>query len=201
MCKSNTLLKVGLTGGIGSGKTYVARHFEKLGIPVYYADAKAKYLMSYDAGLKAGIKALLGSESYHRNGRLNRDHIRSAIFSDGKLLSKINSLVHPAVYNDFLLWSAQQDAAYVIEESAIIYENELQDRFDVVILVTADVETRIIRVMKRDKADRQRVVSIMKKQLNDHDKIGLANFVVTNTDSSDIVAQVKNIHEQLLKIK
>ena len=117
------MLKIGLTGGIGSGKSYVATKFEKLGISIYFADKEAKKLMNSNKRLKQDIKQLLGQESYHRNGRLNRAYVSSKIFNDSTLLNKVNNLVHPAVKLDFRQWAERQDALYVIEESAIIFEH------------------------------------------------------------------------------
>jgi len=193
------LLKVGLTGGIGSGKSYVARKFEKLGIPVYYADKEAKRLMIQDKLLKQDLKTLLGTASYHRNGRLNRAYVATKIFNDKQLLSKVNALVHPAVGRDFQIWAQTQESDYVLEESAIVFENGLQNNFDKVILVTAAEDVRISRVMKRDKITEEQVRSRIRQQLPDKKKISLANFVINNDGKSDLEVQILAIHKELLK--
>jgi len=195
-------LKIGLTGGIGSGKSYVARLFEKIGVPVYYADKEAKSLMISSKSLKAEIKSLLGSEAYHRNGRLHRAYVAKKIFNDKALLQKINKLVHPAVREDFENWAKHQKSSYVLEESAIIYENKLQQYFDKVILVTAKKAIRIERVMKRDKISKELVENRMKNQLLDKKKVNLADFVLVNNGigKEALMNQIKLLHKELNKL-
>lgn len=193
------MLKIAITGGIGSGKSYVAKKFMKLGIPVYFADKEAKKLMSYDPQLKQDIKAAFGHKVYHRNGRLNRAYLAGQIFNDNNLLKLINQLVHPAVQADFIKWANSQKAAYVIEESAIVFENKINHLFDSVILVVADKEERIRRVMKRDKTTREAILTRIGKQLSDKKKIPLANFVIENNKGIDIDKKVLMIHQSLLK--
>ncbi len=194
------MYKVGITGGIGSGKSFVAKLFELYGIPIYYADKEAKRLMFRDKSLKAAIKDLLGSSAYHKNGRVNRPNIASRIFADKKLLKSMNELVHPAVKRDFLNWAAEQNAPYVIEESAIIFENGLEKGFDKVILVIADQEVRIRRVMKRDKVLKEQVIARMKQQYPDEKKVPLADFVITNNGDKGLIKQVNEFHHQLLEL-
>lgn len=195
------MLLIALTGGIGSGKTLVGHMFQTLGIPVYVADNEAKRLMYRDKALKLKIKSLLGRGAYHRNGRLNRQFVSKKIFNDKKLLDKINQIVHPAVQNDFRRWASIQQAPYVIEESALIYEIKAQSRFDKVILVSAEKELRIKRVMARDGVTRNQVLNRMKKQLDEKAKINLANFVIKNNGIESLIQQVYSIHNKLLKIK
>jgi len=194
-----TKLKVGLTGGIGSGKSYIAGFFEKLGIPIYFADKEAKLLMIKNKSLKADIKQLLGFDSYHQNGRPNRPIIASKVFNDKKLLKKLNALVHPAVQNDYAQWSDIQKAPYTIEESAILFEIGADNKFDKTVLVTADKETRIKRVLKRDKTPRKAIESRMKNQLSDEKKIPLADFIIVNDGTSDMAELVLEIHNKILK--
>jgi dephospho-CoA kinase len=146
------MYKVGITGGIGSGKSTVARIFESIGIPVYYADKEAKRLMNKNQSLKQDIRILLSNQAYHKNGRLNRKYIAERVFKDKALLEQLNNLVHPAVRNDFESWAELQESSYVLEESALVFEIEGQSYFDATILVIADKETRIERVIKRDKS-------------------------------------------------
>ena len=192
-------MKVGLTGGIGSGKSFVAKRFEIMGVPVYYADKEAKRLMYQDQHLKADIKDLLGVESYHRNGRLNRPYIAQKIFKDKTLLTGINGLVHPKVKLDFEEWANKQQSNYVIEESAIIFENKM-NHFDATVLVIAPKATRLNRVMKRDGITKEQVESRMNKQLPDKKKLKLADYVIENdgTGISDLDKQIKEIHKSLL---
>ena len=174
------MLKIGITGGIGSGKTFICKIFELLGIPVYYADARAKTLMYRDKKLKAAIKALLGGGAYHRNGRLNRAFVAEKIFADKSLLNKINALVHPSVGQDFIRWADMQKSEYVLEESAIIYEANLVDNFDAVIVVFTDQETQIARVIERDKLSRKQVLKRINSQVSNKVKMELADFIILN---------------------
>lgn len=195
------MFKVAITGGIGSGKSYVARIFETKKIPVYYADKEAKRLMFRDLELKSQIKSLFGKKAYHSNGRLNRPFIASKVFQDSALLAKLNKIVHPAVARDFQTWSNNQKALYVIEESAIIFEIGGQKNFDKTILVTADKATRIRRVIKRDKATKAQVEARMKKQWSDKKKIKLADYIISNNDGDDILKQIESIHKKIIKAK
>lgn len=200
--KLRRLYKVGLTGGIGSGKSFVAGLFELYNIPVYYADKEAKRLMYRDKALKDSIKRLLGSDSYHNNGRLNRAYISRKIFNDKSLLKKMNALVHPAVKADFSNWALKQRAPYVLEESAIIYENKLNPHFDKVILVTADKEVRIERVMQRDGLTAEQVESRMKNQFSDKKKVSLADFVIENNGpgKNGLIMQIDKVHKEIISL-
>ena len=189
-----------MTGGIGSGKSYVAKKFMEKGIPVYFADKEAKRLMIQDRSLKSEIKELLGSDSYHRNGRLNRAVVSNKIFSDKKLLKAINSLVHPAVKRDFTKWAEMQKSQYVLEESAIIFENGLDKYFDATILVTADKPLRVKRVMKRDNVTEEQVFARMNQQLPDEKKQPLATFAIKNNESDALDKQIKAIHKEILNL-
>lgn len=189
-----------MTGGIGSGKSYVAHMFINRGIPTYFADKEAKRLMNAKGPLKETIKKLLGKDAYHSNGRLHRAYVASLIFENKSLLKAINSLVHPAVKDDFIVWADNQKAPYVLEESAILYENGLQTNFDQVIVVTAPKEIRIRRVINRESATRKQVLSRIKQQLPDEKKIALANFVIINDGDSDLDNQIDTIHRELMKI-
>ena len=145
------MLKVGITGGIGSGKSLVAKVFAELGVPVYVADTKARELMEKQGKLKSSIVKLLGDEAYLENGSLNRTHIGERVFFDRDLLDRLNGLVHPAVRTDFSMWcGVQKDAPYVLEEAAILFESGGHRQMDRVIFVKAPLEQRINRVMERD---------------------------------------------------
>jgi len=189
-----------LTGGIGSGKSYVAKKFMTKGIPVYFADKEAKRLMIQDKELKSEIKTFLGKGSYHRNGRLNRPYVANKIFSDKKLLEAINGLVHPAVGRDFTKWSSAQNSKYVLEESAIIFENGLDKNFDSTILVAADKALRVKRVMKRDNVTEEQVIARMIQQLPDKKKLPLATFVIRNNEAGDLDKQISSVHKEILRL-
>jgi len=190
---------IGLTGGMGSGKTTVARIFECLGIPVYYADAEAKKLIFKNPMLKAQLKKLLGKEAYHNNGRPNKQYIASKIFTNKAILKSMNAIVHPVVREDFILWTKRQDSAYVIEESAIIFEINGQSHFDKVIIVTAEQSIRIGRIIQRDKTSKKAILERMKNQLSDEIKIPLADYVIHNNGDKSLITQITEIHKQILK--
>lgn len=191
------MIKIGLTGGIGSGKTTVAKIFELFEVPVYNADIKAKKLMTSNKTLKAQIKKLIGPEAYFRNGRLNRKYIATKVFNDKTLLLKLNGLVHPAVANDLSSWFNLQNTAYAIQEAAIIFEHGSQAKFDYTILVTAPKEMRMERVCLRDKVSPEIVAKRMDAQMSDEEKIKLADFVIVNNMESSLIAQVRDLDLKL----
>jgi dephospho-CoA kinase len=192
---------VGLTGGIGSGKTTVAKLFHNIGVPVYVSDIEAKNLMVTDVKLIANIKELLGDDAYCNN-ELNRSYISEKVFKNKELLSQLNALVHPVVANDFIRWSALQKAPYVIKESAILFESGSHENCDVVITVTAPLEERINRVMLRDKVTKKQVLYRVMNQSSDDDKIDKSDFIINNITLDGAKDQVVKIHDQILnKIK
>jgi len=192
---------VGITGGIGSGKTTVSKLFEALGIPVYLADIEAKNLMLRDKKLKKEIKELLGNEAFYKNGRPNRGLIASKIFTNSILLSKLNNLVHPAVGRDFEIWKNQQSKKlpYIIQEAALFVENGTYKKLDVLIVVTCPEKERIRRVMLRDKVSEEQVNQRMANQLPEKDKISKAHFIITNDGNHHLIPQVWKIHQELSK--
>ncbi len=189
---------IGITGGIGSGKTTCCRIFETLGIPVYYADPRAKKLMTSDKLLKAQIKELLGKDAYFRNGRLNRGFIASKIFNDKALLKKMNGMVHPAVGRDVIAWASQQDAPYILYEAALLVENGSYKNFNKLIVVSCPQEERIRRVMSRDDVDMKDVKARMKHQLPESKKLAVADFVIVNDGQEMLIPQIMEVHEQIL---
>jgi len=188
---------IGLTGGIGSGKTTVAKMFEALGIPVYYADGEARKLMQDSDGLREEIIKLLGEKAYNNDG-LNRPYIAQIVFRDKTKLNELNALVHPLVENHFKNWVKLQDSRYVVQENALIFENRKQPFFDAVITVTAPLQKRLERVIKRDGITEQQVIERIENQLNDEFKIERATFVIHNTTLDKCRDQVNLIHKQLL---
>ncbi len=193
--------KIAITGGIGSGKTFVSELFKCIGIPVYSADSNAKRLMLVDKQLKKGIKNLLGDESYYKNGRPNRDYIAHKIFNKKSLLKKMNALIHPAVRNHFELWASNQDAPYVLEESAIVYEAGLESYFDAVILIIADEKLRIERVKKRDALDEKSIKERITNQISDRIKSKRADFIILNDGSISLIKQVNEVHNKILNLR
>lgn len=189
---------IGITGGIGSGKTTCCKLFENLGIPVYYADTRAKQLMVTSKPLKKQIKALLGEEAYHRNGRPNRPYIASKIFSDKQLLKKMNGLVHPAVGMDVIGWAQAQKSEYVMYEAALLVENGSYKNFNKLIVVTCPKDERIKRVMKRDNISKDAVLARMKNQLPEKMKVAVADFIIDNSGSQELEEQIRRIHKEIV---
>lgn len=189
---------VGLTGGIGSGKTTVGNYFRDLGIPVYIADVEAKKLMNSSKVIKRKLIALFGSSAYH-NDQLNRPFIASKIFSDADALAKMNAIVHPRVADHFKRWVKTQDSAYVIKEAAIIFENNLQSQYDVIITVTADTSEKIKRLKKRDGSSLDQIEAVMANQMDDQEKVKLSDFVIVNNKLEELADQVQEIHHKLLE--
>lgn len=191
------MIKVAVTGGIGSGKTTVCEVFKQLGIPVFSADEAAKQLMHTDKNIISGIKKLLGNESYLANGLLDRAQVAQKIFNNPSLLKQMNALVHPAVREVFQKWASQQMAPYVIQEAAILFENHQETSFDSIIAVTAPMEVKLKRVMERDQVDRQQVIDRMKNQLPDEYKTEKSHFVIVNDGDTLLLPQIIKIHQKL----
>ncbi len=192
------MLRIGLTGGIGSGKTTVAHIFEVLGMPVYYADDAAKRLMNEEANLKQKLIQHFGEESYVE-GKLNRAYLSSVVFSNTEKTSLINSIIHPATIADAEAWMLQQQAPYALKEAALIFESGAEKNLDLVIGVSAPLPIRLQRVMKRDAIDEAAVLARMQKQMNEEEKMSRCDFVVINDDETLLIPQVIAIHEQLLQ--
>lgn len=191
------ILKVGITGGIGSGKTTVAKVFEVLGIPVYYADDAAKKLMNEDELLREQLQALFGNETYV-DGKLNRKYISGLVFNNEAKLAQLNAIVHPAIINDAERWMQQQTTPYAMKEAALIFESGAQAQLDYVIGVFAPAVVRIQRVMKRDSVTEEEVKARMEKQLDESQKMQLCDYVITNDEQEPVIPQVLKIHEALL---
>jgi dephospho-CoA kinase len=170
------MIKIGITGGIGSGKTIVCSIFEKLGVPVFYADTVAKEIMVTDPVLREGIINTFGKDSYEASGKLNNKYIANIVFNDQQELAKLNGLVHPAVFRAFDSWqqSISADVPYALKEAALLFESGSYQMCDKSILVTAPAEVRIQRVMERDEVTRAQVEARMDKQLGDTPGIGAA---------------------------
>lgn len=190
------MLKVGLTGGIGSGKSTVAKIFEILGIPVYYADDAAKRLMNEDEDLKASIIKHFGTESYINN-QLNRSWIASIVFNDEEKLALLNSLTHPATIRDSNEWMRKQTSAYTIKEAALIFESGSDAYLDYVIGVKAPAPLRISRTMQRDHITEEEVLKRMARQMNEETKMQRCDFIIVNDEQQMIMPQVLALHEKL----
>ncbi len=180
---------VGLTGGIGSGKSIVARFMEVLNVPVYYSDEKAKFLMNNNQQLITQIKKLLGKNAYI-NDQLNRSYVGKKVFNDKALLNQLNQIVHPIVKSDFKTWSKQHLLfPFVVQEAAILFENGNYTAFDHMVLVKAPIEQRIKRVMDRDNVSRENVIERMNNQWNDERKEALSDTLIINDNKHSIIDQ------------
>ena len=192
------MLKIGLTGSIGSGKTTVAQIFEKLGVPIFYADTEAKKCMHSDTVLIEQIKATFGNDIYvDRN--LQKDRLASIIFNDDSALHTINQLVHPAVQRIFEKWCATQNTSYILKEAAILFESGSNKKLDQIICVSAADDLRMQRVMQRDGVTESQVLERMSKQWEQSRKIELAHFHIVNDEKQLLISQVLQIHSLLLK--
>ncbi len=192
------ILKVGITGGMGSGKSTVAKVFEVLGIPVYYADDAAKKLMNENAALKEKLIAVFGKEIY-QDGILNRPHLSGLVFNNPDKLAQLNSIVHPATIADAESWMQQQHSPYAIKEAAILFESGANKCLDKVIGVYTPAPLRISRVMQRDNSTEEAVTARMSRQMEEDKKMNLCDYVITNDEQELVIPQVLKIHELLMK--
>ncbi|SDL04518.1 dephospho-CoA kinase [Salinimicrobium catena] len=188
---------LGLTGGIGSGKTTVANMFRELGVPVYIADDEAKKLMNSDPEVREQITSLFGEAAYN-NGMLNRKLLASRVFSDKELLEKLNAIVHPAVGKHFEEWKKIQTGVYVIYEAAILFEKGGYRKCDKNLMITAPLEVKIARIMARDGSTRKEIQARMNNQWPDEKKAKMADFILSNIDLAETRREVRKIHQMML---
>jgi dephospho-CoA kinase len=193
------MLKVGLTGGIGSGKSFIANIFEAMGVPVFYADTQAHKLMETDGTLRKSIQETFGKDLY-QTGSLNRQALANIVFADKSKLQELNALVHPAVHRAFRTWTKTQEqygTPYVIEEAAILFESGAYKNMDKIIAIAAPETLRIKRVMKRDNAEEEQVKARMRNQWTDNQRIKLSDFVIYNQEKELLLPQIVNIDKKL----
>lgn len=195
-------LQIGITGGIGSGKSMVCKIFGCLGIPVYDADSRAKSIMTTDGILVEQIKKEFGNLAYDAEGVLNRSYLSSAVFGNAEKLKKLNDLVHPRVALDGDQWTAEQmGKKYLVREAALLFESGSYKKMDKIIVVTAPEPLRVKRVLARDKQrTEEEVLKIIRNQLNEEEKVKRADFVVTNDETELLVPQVINLHQKFLML-
>ena len=191
------MLKIGLTGGIGSGKTTVAHIFEVLGIPVYYADNEARRLMNADPDLKKKIIDVFGPESF-KDGILDRPWLAARVFNDTEKLNLLNSFVHPVTIRDAEAWMNRQTSPYAIKEAALIFEGGLEKYFDFIIGVTAPESIRLERTMQRDKIPAEQVLKRLQQQMDEKEKMSRCDFVILNDGVHAVLPQVLDIHKSLI---
>jgi dephospho-CoA kinase len=197
------MLKVGITGGIGSGKSTVCRIFATLGVPIYDADSRAKWLQTNDMQLKSQIVQHFGKAAYLPDGSLNRTYLAKQVFNQAEKLKLLNSLVHPCVAQDSAQWLAAQQAAgkpYAIKEAALMIEAGSYKQLDCLIVVTAPEEVRILRVLQRDpQRSREEAAAIISKQMPESEKIKLADYIIVNDGEHMLIPQVMQLHKELMR--
>ena len=193
------MFQVGVTGGIGSGKTLVCSVLEKFGVPVYKADLQARRLMQEDPELMDRIVELFGEEAY-LGGALNRTYLAERVFGNGELLARLNAAVHPAVRKDYQRWLAdQQDVPYVVEEAAILFESGASRWMDLVVMVYAPEALRIFRVMQRDGVSEETVKRRMAHQMGEEEKRSRSDLVIFNDENRRLLPQILEVHQDILK--
>jgi dephospho-CoA kinase len=198
------MLRIGITGGIGSGKSIVSRLFQVLGVPIYDADTRARWVMENDDLLRQQLHEAFGHDIYDADNRLNRPFLARLVFSQPELLARLNALVHPRVGADFESWVTAQQAAghaYVLKEAALMFESNSYRQLDQVITVTAPLVLRQARVLRRDPhRTADDVLAIMDKQLSEEEKVARAQHVIINDDAHLLIPQVLNLHQQFGQI-
>ncbi|MBW1619324.1 MULTISPECIES: dephospho-CoA kinase [Empedobacter] len=196
--KNNQPFVAGITGGIGSGKSTAAKFFEELGIPVYNSDTRAKTIQNENSEVKVKIIAAFGEEAYNENG-LNKPYLSKQVFQNNEKLKLLNSIVHPAVFQDFENWKKAQKSDIVMKEAAILIESGSYKDCDVVISVVVDIETRIARTIERDGLSREEILARINNQISDEERIAKSDFIIDNNGD---LAHLKNeVEETFIKIK
>lgn len=193
------MLKIGITGGIGSGKSTVCKVFELLDIPVFYADQVAKNLMATDPQIRETLSETFGEDSYQKDGTLNRAYLADLVFKDAEKLEKLNQIVHPAVFKAFDEWSAKQFSPYVVKEAALLFESNSYQMCNHTVLICAPEELKIKRIGKRDGSNRTEILARMAKQMTDSEKIKLADFILINDEKQLLIPQILELHRQFIQ--
>lgn len=194
------MLKIGVTGGIGSGKSTVCNIFEQMGIPIFNADIQARNLMNTNTKLIKALKATFGNDIYDSEGQLIRPKLAQIVFGDKAKVEKLNSLVHPAVKDEFKLWAKRQtNCPYVIKEAALMFESESYKDLDYVITVSSPKQERLRRVVERDGIKRTDVLKRMNNQLSERERIARADFVIKNDGKHPVIPQVMQLHQLFLE--
>lgn len=193
-------IKVGITGGIGVGKSYVAKIFKTMGIPVYDADTEAKKLMKSHPDIKENLIKEFGENTYTKEGELDNKYLAKLVFDNTEKLNKLNAIVHPVVIQHGRDWGERQKTEYSLKEAALLFESGSYKELDYTILVTAPIDVRIARVMGRDGVDREAVLQRMAKQMPEDEKATLADFTVANDGVSALLPQIMEIHKKLIAL-
>jgi dephospho-CoA kinase len=191
--------KIGLTGGLGSGKSTVAYIFEVLGVPVYYADVASKRLMNVDKKVKEAVQTAFGKEVYPQ-GKLDRKYLAEIVFNDENKLALLNSIVHPATLQDTADWMDKQTSPYAIKEAALIFESDADKHLDFVIGVKAPLQLRLQRAMQRDKISEDEIMRRISKQMNEEEKLNQCDFIIVNDEKQMVIPQVLVLHQNFLHL-
>ncbi|KAA0989521.1 dephospho-CoA kinase [Dyadobacter aurulentus] len=192
-------LQIGVTGGIGSGKSVVCELFSCLGVPVYNADIRAKWLTNHSLEVRSAVTALLGPDAYDAAGKYNTSYVASIVFKDEFLLKKLNQIIHPAVLRDTEDWVSKHGKShYVIKEAAIMNRAGEGNTLDFVIVVEAEVNLRIARILERDQRSESEIRAIIERQVSDDARKKVADFVINNNENSALIPQVMQLHRQFL---
>lgn len=191
-------LRLGVTGGIGSGKSSVCKVFNVLGIPVFYSDPEAKAIMNNDLSVRSEINAIAGRDLY-LSGNLDRAELAKLIFNDDELLGRVNALIHPLVFQNFLQWADMQAAPYVIMEAAILFESGASELVDKVLTVVAPLDQRIDRIVKGNQLTREQVMDRIRNQMDDDIKVKNSDYIIYNSEDDMIIPPVLRIHKDLLR--
>lgn len=195
-------LRIGITGGIGAGKSTVCQIFEKIGIPIYDADSRAKWLMSNDNELKKNIKENFGWDAYSRKEELNREYLAKVVFNNQDQLNILNGLVHPAVKQDYEHWTTDhRDKPYSIKEAALLFESNSYLNLHKVIVVTSPIEMRIDRILKRDHVKKEDILKRIQNQSTDKERLSKADWVIYNDGKRSLIEQAIHIHQEILNVQ
>lgn len=190
------MLKIGITGSIGSGKTTVCKILETMGVPVYYADGRGKYLLQNNKDVRSKVIAIFGAEIYGEQNKFNSAALAEIVFKDPSKLSALEAIVHPAVFNDFKEWVLRQKAPYILKEAALLFESGSYKELAKIITVTAPLETRIQRVLERDPTTREQVMARINRQWPDEKKVEMADYIITNDDQQLLIPQILKLHRE-----
>jgi len=193
------MLKIGITGGIGTGKSTICEIFALLGVPVFYADQAAKSLMVNNSNLKQKLISTFGTATFTKKGELDTKYLANKVFNNEKALQQLNALVHPAVLADFDKWCSQQQAPYVLKEAALLIESGSYKQCDYIILVESPIALRIERLLSRDNNTEEQIKARIASQLPDKEKAKLANFLILNDEKHLLIPQIIALHTQFLK--
>lgn len=192
------MIKIGLTGGIGSGKTTVSRVLELLDVPVYSADERGRWISDHDPAVIRQTKTVFGDQAYAADGTMNREYIAEKVFSDRELLQRLNGIVHPAIRRDYRLWlESHPEAPYTVMESAILFESGFDREVDRVVVVTAPEEVRLARTMHRDGADEKAVRARIAAQMDESQRVQKADFVLNANETELLIPQIMELHQKI----